>query len=498
MLLAEVAQQHAPPAVGGFGVEAHALQPGRGQLAAALRRGRPPSRRPSPASRSGPAQQAVLVGDDGARLLEQVQRGRGADPRQPARPHDVGQGARPLADRVERGAQAVRLRPSRGQEPLHGHVAGVVVQLDDRGLAVPPRPADLLVVVVERAGRGGVQHEPHVGLVDAHAEGRGGHDDAGRARGEPVVHRFAPGPTEARVVGLRRDPAAAQRLGQAARLGARGAVDQAPAAGSPRPARPRGRPPRRAAAPRRCAAPPPGAGSGGRTTRSPRRGRRSPSRSSMSARTGGAAVAVNASDRRVAQLRDHRTEAQVVRTEVVAPLRHAVRLVDRRTARCRDLRSRSTTSARASCSGARKTYAAPPSSTTSQASPGLLGALHRVDHYCVRRALRRPPARRCGCAGRAAAPPAARRRAWAGPAAPRAPGRSPTCPRRSAAPPARPARPRRPPSPAAARGAARASRTSRPRPAADPASCRHAHRDHLPSRAPPSRTPHRRGRELGG
>jgi hypothetical protein len=177
----------------------------------------------------GPVQQAVLVGDDGARLLEQVQRGRGADPRQAARLKDVGQRPGPVADGVERGAEAFRLRSSRAQEARHGAVTGVVVQLDDRGLAVPPRPSDLLVVVVERARRGGVEHEAHVGLVDAHAEGRGGDDDGGRARAEPVVHRLAPGPTEARVVGLRRDPAAAQRLGEAAGLGARGAVDQAPA-----------------------------------------------------------------------------------------------------------------------------------------------------------------------------------------------------------------------------------------------------------------------------
>ena len=435
VLLAEVAQQHPPPAVGGFGVEAHPLHPGDDHLAAALRvvdrlldRG--------VGVDLGPVQHAVLVGDDGARLLEQVQRGRGADPRQAARPHDVGQGAGPVRDRFERGAEAVRLRSSRAQEALQGAVAGVVVQLDDRGLAVPPRPSDLLVVVVERARRGGVEHEPHVGLVDAHAEGRGGDDDGGRARAEPVVHRLAPGPTEARVVGLRRDPAAAQRLGEAAGLGARGAVDQAPA--------------------------PVLLGEGGGAVdhraaplvlvdvQLRRQVQVGPverpdhldgvvepqpvEHVGAHRRRGGRGEGQH---RRLAQLGDHVTEAQVVRSEVVAPLRDAVRLVDHEQPDGRvpepfdHVGARELLGSEEHVRGAAFVHDLP-------RLPVLLGPLHRVDHHRLRRVLAVGALGDAGALVALQRHQAARRSGSAPPAAPPEPGRSPTCPRRWAAPPARP------------------------------------------------------------
>ena len=46
-----------------------------------------------------------------------------------------------------------------------------------RGLAVAPRPARLLVVVLDALGHVHVHHKPHVRLVDAHAKGNGGHHD---------------------------------------------------------------------------------------------------------------------------------------------------------------------------------------------------------------------------------------------------------------------------------------------------------------------------------
>ncbi len=276
------------------------------------------------------------------------------------------------------GRRALRKR-------CRAHVAGVVVQLDDRGLAVPPRPSDLLVVVVERARRGGVEHEPHVGLVDAHAEGRGGHDDGGRARAEPVVHRLAPGPTEARVVGLRRDPAAAQRLGEAAGLGARGAVDQAPApvllgeggGAVDHRAAPlvlvdvqRRRQVQVGAVERpdhldRVVEPQPVEHVGAHR----RRGGRG-----------------EGQHRRLAQLRDHVTEAQVVRSEVVAPLRDAVRLVDHEQPDGREPEPFDHVGARELLGGEEHVRGAAFVHDLPR-PPVLLGPLHRVDHHCLRRVL---------------------------------------------------------------------------------------------------------------
>ena len=83
---------------------------------------------------------------------------------------------------------------------------------------------------------------------------------------------------------------------------------------------------------RRCSA--------GRSPRTAPAGRACRRRSTISARTGGAAVAVSASTGGAAELLDERAEPQVVRPEVVAPLADAVRLVDHEQRRRRLLQLR--------------------------------------------------------------------------------------------------------------------------------------------------------------
>ena len=80
-------------------------------------------------------------------------------------------------------------------------------------------------------------------------------------------------------------------------------------------------------------------GWGGRSRETCTSGSRRPSRSTISSRTGGAAVAVSARTAGGRAASATRAEAQVVRPEVVAPLRDAVRLVDdhQRRARASDL-----------------------------------------------------------------------------------------------------------------------------------------------------------------
>ncbi len=59
------------------------------------------------------------------------------------------------------------------------------------GAAVARRAADLLGVRVQRLRHVGVHDQAHVGLVDAHAEGGGGHDDVEVARAPRGVHLVA-------------------------------------------------------------------------------------------------------------------------------------------------------------------------------------------------------------------------------------------------------------------------------------------------------------------
>ncbi|ODU22963.1 MAG: hypothetical protein ABT15_06230 [Pseudonocardia sp. SCN 73-27] len=137
-----------------------------------------------------------------AHELQQVHRRRTALPRQP-------RGGDHLADRprllpveyVERGAHRVGTRAARREEPLQVQVVAVVVQLHRGRVAVAARPSDLLVAGVQRRGCGGVQHEPHVGLVDPRPERRRGDDDVEAAVHDAVVHLVATAPPEACVTG---------------------------------------------------------------------------------------------------------------------------------------------------------------------------------------------------------------------------------------------------------------------------------------------------------
>jgi hypothetical protein len=71
---------------------------------------------------------------------------------------------------------------------VHVPVARGVQRQAERGRPVPPGPARLLVVVLERAGELVVDHHAHVRAVDAHAEGvRGNHDRRGIGQ-KPVLH----------------------------------------------------------------------------------------------------------------------------------------------------------------------------------------------------------------------------------------------------------------------------------------------------------------------
>ncbi len=62
------------------------------------------------------------------------------------------------------------------------------------GLAVAPGATDLLMIDVHRRGHAPVEHETHVGLVDAHAEGDGGdHNVEGRRHGATKARRIDKG-----------------------------------------------------------------------------------------------------------------------------------------------------------------------------------------------------------------------------------------------------------------------------------------------------------------
>ena len=128
---------------------------------------------------------------------------------------------------VQDRPQRSRLGPARGQEPLQVQVLRVVQQGHRGRVAVPARPADLLVVGVERGGGGGVHHEPDVRLVDAHPERRRRDHHVELAVEEPRVHRVAVGALHPGVVGRRPHAAGAQLLDVGHGVLAGGAVDQA-------------------------------------------------------------------------------------------------------------------------------------------------------------------------------------------------------------------------------------------------------------------------------
>ena len=104
-------------------------------------------------------------------------------------------------------------------------VAAAVESEGVRWQAVTPRPADFLIIGLDRRGHVGVKDEAHVRFVDAHAEGDGRADDAVVLPHEGVLIRGAHGMIEPRVIGHCAAPAAPQFVGQLFGAAARGAVD---------------------------------------------------------------------------------------------------------------------------------------------------------------------------------------------------------------------------------------------------------------------------------
>ena len=105
-----------------------------------------------------------------------------------------------------------------------GALVGVAVhQVGAAGRSVAPGAANLLVVAFEGRGQPGVNHGADVGLVDAHAEGDGGHDDLQFAGLKGGLHALAGRRIKARVVSrrgnARRDSSVGQLLGSFARGG---------------------------------------------------------------------------------------------------------------------------------------------------------------------------------------------------------------------------------------------------------------------------------------
>ncbi len=119
-----------------------------------------------------------------------------------------------------------------GQEAAQ--LADIVQPVEHVGLgrqAVAPGAAGLLVVGLEALGQVQVQHEAHVRLVDAHAEGDGGDHDQAVLLEEPVLVRGADVLVQPGMVGECWDAGPAEHVRGGVHLAARQAVDDAAAAG---------------------------------------------------------------------------------------------------------------------------------------------------------------------------------------------------------------------------------------------------------------------------
>ena len=159
--------------------------------------------------------------------------------------HDLVVGARRAGERADRHVEAPR-RPVRGSEqgPRDGLERGLLHRgaLDEEdvqalvagrgeeqaagGTPVAAGATGLLVVGLDRPGHGLVADRAHVGLVDAHAERVGGHDDPRVARHEAALRL---GPRVARHAGVVGQHLDAERVAEAPRqpvaLRARARVD---------------------------------------------------------------------------------------------------------------------------------------------------------------------------------------------------------------------------------------------------------------------------------
>ena len=73
---------------------------------------------------------------------------------------------------------------------MHFAIREAVQQNRASGLAIAPSPANLLVERLDGAGQRGVDHAADVGLVDAHTEGDGRHDDLQLSAEKGFLHAF--------------------------------------------------------------------------------------------------------------------------------------------------------------------------------------------------------------------------------------------------------------------------------------------------------------------
>ena len=110
---------------------------------------------------------------------------------------------------------------------LVDHVGQAVGHPGIGGQPVAACAAGFLVVALDVLGHVHVGHEAHIGLVDAHAEGDGGHDDDAVLAQEAVLVQLARLEGQARVVGQGGHAGLAQRLGQLLHALARLAIDHA-------------------------------------------------------------------------------------------------------------------------------------------------------------------------------------------------------------------------------------------------------------------------------
>ena len=120
---------------------------------------------------------------------------------------------------------------ARGHAELTLYVVGRVEQHASRRRAVTSGPACLLEIVLQRTGDVGVDHQPNVRLVDAHAEGVGRRDRAKLAADEAPLDVLLGLGRQARVIVLGRHVLQLKELGHILALPARCAIDDG-AAGS--------------------------------------------------------------------------------------------------------------------------------------------------------------------------------------------------------------------------------------------------------------------------
>ena len=71
--------------------------------------------------------------------------------------------------------------------PPYPQISQAIEHVGLRSSAIPPGPANLLVVGLHGAGQIRMHHKAHVGLVDAHAKGDGGHHNHRLIRDEGVL-----------------------------------------------------------------------------------------------------------------------------------------------------------------------------------------------------------------------------------------------------------------------------------------------------------------------